>query len=380
MTAPSTEAIGAVSELLSTRLSNALNNVPVPVGRPEAGGAQGRALNLFLYGVSLDPHLRNEPLDRGQPPPLWLVLHYLLTAYDSGGDSDTTAAHRLLGQGMAALHELNFVRPPVTNLPLAKNPEPLKLTFDEAGVDLLSKIMQGSDEKFRVSAALQVRPVLLAVETPPAYAPLVTSVGPPAAPGVVVLPSLGARLAAIEPQRFVAGTAVTLSGSDLAGYDEVLLGEHALPLAAGALQGTASFTLPNAAAVSAGAYPVCVARTLPSGRKVTSNALLGELMPRVTSAALEGALTLLPPGDATAPRHGRFRVGGRQLGGAGASVFATLFRDGAAHGLFEPDAGATQTQLRFTVSDAQALPPGDYRLVVRVNGQQAAQSPVLSWT
>lgn len=378
MTAISTEAIGAVSELLSTRLSTALNNVSVPVGRPEAGGAQGRALNLFLYGVGLDPHLRNEPLDRGQPPPLWLVLHYLLTAFDSGGDSDTAAAHRLLGQGMAALHELNFIRPPVTNLPLAKNPEPLKVTFDEAGVDLLSKVMQGSDEKFRVSAALQVRPVLLAVETPPAYAPLVTIIGPPDDPGIKVSPSMGARLTGIEPQRFVAGTAVTLTGVDLAGYGEALLGEHVLPLSPGALEGTVLFTLPSAAAVPANAYPVCVARTV-SGRKLTSNALLAELMPRVTAAALDGALTLLPPGDAGAPRHGRFRVTGRQLGGAGASVFATLFGGGAAHGLFEPDAGATQTQLRFTVAAGQALPPGDYRLVVRVNGQQAAESPLLPW-
>jgi len=379
MTSPSSEAIGAVSDLLSARLSHALANIPVPLGRPDAGGAQGRALNLFLYRVGFDPHLRNEPLDRGQPPPLWLVLHYLLTAFDTGGDSDTVAAHRLLGQGMAALHELNFIRPPITNLALAKNPEPLKLTFEEADVDLLSKLMQGGDEKFRVSAAVQVRPVLLEVETPPAYAPLVTSVGPPAAPGVVVLPSMGARLAGIEPQRFVAGAAVVLTGFDLAGYDEVLLGDHSMPLSPGPVEGAVSFTLPNAATVSASAYPVCVARTLPSGRKLTSNALLAELMPRVTAVALDGALTVLAPGGAGAPRHGRFRVTGRQLGGAGASVFATLIRDGAAHGLLEPDAGATQTQLRFTVPSAKPLAPGDYRLVVRVNGQQAADSPVLSW-
>ena len=83
MTSPSSEAIGAVSDLLSARLSHALANIPVPLGRPDAGGAQGRALNLFLYRVGFDPHLRNEPLDRGQPPPLWLVLHYLLTAFDT---------------------------------------------------------------------------------------------------------------------------------------------------------------------------------------------------------------------------------------------------------------------------------------------------------
>jgi uncharacterized protein DUF4255 len=378
MAATSSEAIGAVSDLLSARLSSALNNLPVPVGRPHLVGDQ-RALNLFLYNITLDPHLRNEPLDRGQPPPLWLVLHYLLTAFDIHGESDSVAALRLLGQGMAALHELNFVRPPVTNLWLAKNPEPLKITFEEAGADLLSKLMQGEEERFRVSAAVQVRPVMLGIETAPAYAPLVTSVGPPATPGVMVLPSMGARLLSMEPQRFVAGTAVTLTGLDLAGYDEVLLGANSLPASPGTVEGTVSFTVPNAAAISANAYPVCVARTLASGRKLKSNALLAELMPRVSGVALDGALTQLPPPGPNALRHGRFSVSGLQLGGADASALAGLYREGTAQGPFEADAGATTTQMLFTVPAGKALAPGDYQVIVRVNGQQASASPVLSW-
>jgi hypothetical protein len=388
MALPSSEAIGAVSELLRTQLSGALNNLNVLVGRPEASATgQGRTLNLFLYRVAIDPHLRNEPLDAGQMPPLWLVLHYLLTAFDDARDSDTVAAHRLLGQGMAVLHGLNFLRPPNTALALVKNPEPLKLSFDDADVELLSKLMQGSEESYRVSAALQVRPVMLQLERPPAWAPLVRSIGPvvpqpsgpPAPAGISVLPSLGAVLQSLEPARFTAGTGVTIRGTDLAGYTEVQLGATVLPLAPGA-PGTAGFTVPAASALAADAYPLFIARVLPSGRRITSNALLAELLPVVTAAALDGALSTPPGPSAAGLRFGSFVVNGSQLGDAKASVFASLFRDGEAHGLFEPDAGGAATQRRFTVPSAQALPVGSYRVLLRVNGQQAVDAPALAWS
>ncbi len=389
MSGPSGEAIGAVSELLSTRVSAALNNLPVAIGRPDtaAGSGQGRTLNLFLYRIGIDPHLRNEPVDAGQAAPLWVTLHYLLTAFDSARESDSAGAHRLLGQGMAALQELNYLRPPAPNLPLARNPEPLKITFEEADVELLSKLMQGTDERYRVSAALQVRPVMIRLDQPSAQAPLVRSIGPvvpqpdgpPAPTGVLVMPSLGAVLDEVEPARFSAGTPVLLRGTDMQAYDRVFLGTTAFPLAPGPEEGTATFTVPVAQAIAANAHPLYIARTLPSGRQITSNALLAQLQPVVTGAALDGALTVLPPGGPAAPRHGRFVVDGRQLGGSAESVFASLYREGRTHGLFEPEAGGSMTQLRFTVPAARALAPGDYRVVLRVNGQQAVDAPTLAW-
>ena len=378
MATPSSEAIGATSELLRTRLSSALNNVPVSVSRPEAASGGQRSLNLFLYGVAIDPHLRNEPLDRGQVPPLWLSLHYLMTAFDDGGDSDSSGAHRLLGQGMTALQGLNYMRAPQANLALSKNPEPLKLSFDDANVDLLSKLMQGSDEKYRVSIALQVRPVMLELDSTPSYAPLVKTIGPPASPGIVVLPSLGAQLDSIDPERFVAGTTVSLHGTDFAGYDEAILGDTALPLVLGP-EGEASFVVPAAALIAANGYGLFISRTLPSGHKITSNALLAELMPVVGGVALNGVLTVLPPPGPNALRHGSFSVTGTQLGGGGASVFATLFGNGVANGLFSAEPTSTMTQLDFIVPPAAALPPGSYAVVVRVNGQQAIDSPMLAW-
>src|SRR5688572_1681983 len=133
-------AIGAVSELLRGQLIARTAATTVDVGRPEtAAGGSGPKFNLFLYQVAVDGFLRHQPLDEGQQPPLWLVLHYLLTAFDTGSESDSINAHNLLGDGMLALQELNFLYPTV--VALSENPEPLKITLDSADVELLSNIM-----------------------------------------------------------------------------------------------------------------------------------------------------------------------------------------------------------------------------------------------
>lgn len=373
------EAIGAVTDLVRGRISARLNSLNVTVGRPQAaaGGSSGPKLNLFLYRIAMDGHLRNTSLDEGQPPPLWMVLHYLLTAYDTGRESDTVAAHRLLGRGIAALHELNFLRPPVTEPALADNPEPLKITFDEADAELLSKLMQGAEDTYRVSAAFQVRPVLIAPDETPSYAPLVLSVGPPAAPGVTVLPSLGAVLDALEPERFEAGAALALSGTDLAGYTEVWIGDQSFPAAPGP-ERTLTTTVPLATTLAARAYPVCVARVLPSGRRVSSNAVLGHLAPTVTGAAV-GALA--NAGTVAEPLlHGTLTLSGRRLGGPDDAVFVGFYLDGETRLMLEATGTAAQTTLAVTVPAADALPPGQYRIILRVNGEQAANAPQANWT
>jgi len=166
------------------------------------------------------------------------VLKYLLTAFDSGEDSDSATAHELLGRGLSALHELSFLRlDPLVDaqvlLALENNPEPLKLTFDESGVELLSKIMQGSDERYRLSVAFQIRPVMIVPAQLPRGSLLVgidytttprTVIGPDGVQ-ITVLPSLGPRLERVEPERFEVGVTLTIRGDDLMESDlEVVLG------------------------------------------------------------------------------------------------------------------------------------------------------------
>ena len=377
----SQEAIGAVSDLLRSRLAARLNIPNVLVGRPEtaANGANGRKLNLFLYRIGFDAHMRNEPLDRGQEPPLWVVLHYLLTAFDEAKESDSIEAHRLLGRGLAALQEMNVLRPSAAAL--ARNPEALKISFDEADVELLSKLMQGSDESYRISAAFQVRPVMIAPDQPAAYAPLVKTVGPPVAPGatvgtgVEVLPSLGPRLAAIAPERFVAPATITVTGLDLAGVDQLQLGPLTLP-AALSPTGEATATVPAAAALSAGAYPVTVSCLLASGHRLTSNALLAHLLPRLLTAA-PGALS---PVSAADPRlTGPLTLTGERLGGPDDSVFVAFYRNGALALMLEAAGTPAQTALTVAVTAARPLAPGSYLVILRVNGEQADDAPTVSW-
>jgi Pvc16 N-terminal domain len=369
--AASKDAIGEVTDLLRTRIA-ARAMVNVDVGRPESATVNaGPKLNLFLFQLELDPHLKNHPLDEGQVPPLWMVLRYLLTAFDADKESDSVAAHRILGQGLAALQELNYLESSVPAL--SSNPEPLKITFDAADVELLSKIMQGSDESYRISAAFQVRPVLIMPDSSPSYALPVKTVGPPAAPGAFVMPDIGARLSELRPERFEAGAALSLRGEGVNGsIDQVWVGPAAFPVNA-AREGEVRATVPLDTVLSPGSYPVSVSRTLPSGRVLRSDAVIGTLVPTLTGFTL-GALT-----PNAGNLFGDVTLSGRRLGGPDDAIFVAFYRDGVVSLMLEAAGIAAQTSVLAQVDAAHALAPGDYRLILRVNGAQASEVLEVHW-
>ena len=366
------EAIGAVSEALRAQLQ-LRTSLLVSVSRPDVAAEAESApkLNLFLYQIDFDPHLKNHALRSGEPAPLWLVLRYLITAFDAGQDSDSIAAHRLLARGLAGLQEMNVLWPTVPAL--LDNPEPLKLSFDAADVDLLSRLMQGSEEKYRLSAAFQVRPVIIAPDVLPQFAPPVLTVGPPGAPGVAVLPTLGPRLHHVLPARFEAGALIELGGDDInAAVDTVHLGPIDLPVVA-ARAGAVQARLPAVPALSAGEHAIAVSRPLPSGRRLSSNLLAATLLPTVVSATVS---PLVPSG---ANFTGSVTLNGQRLGGPDDAVFVAFYRDGAVVLNLEVAGTAAQTSLLATVDAAQALPAGQYYLIVRVNGAQAVATPEAPW-
>ncbi|BCT67376.1 DUF4255 domain-containing protein [Nitrosospira sp. NRS527] len=371
--AATNEAIGAVSEAVRSQLALRAQML-VTVSRPDIAAASDEEpkLNLFLYQVEFDGHLKNYSLDEGRPAPLWLVLRYLLTAYDQTHDSDSVAAHRLLARGLANLQEINFLSPTVPAL--ADNPEPLKISFESADVELLSKLMQGSDEKYRISVAFQVRPVLIAPDVAPEYAPAVLTVGPPAVEGVTVLPTLGPQLKQVTPSQFEVSTTLELSGDDInTAIDSVLLGSLVLPVTA-ARDGAVQTQIPAIPALSAGHHVIAVARTLPSGRLMSSNPLLATLRPTLTGASV-GALTPNGPN-----LFGDITLTGQRLGGPDDTIFVAFYRDGAVALNLEVTGIAAQTSLTASVDNAHALPPGTYYLILRVNGAQATHTPQIAWT
>ncbi len=380
-------AIGAVTRLVRDHLIR--RGFEVSVGKPEDAAASNTnaKLNLFLYETLFDPQLRNVELRRGEPPPLWLVLKYLLTAFDDGEDSDSADAHELLGRGIAALQELYLLRlvPPVipsVQAALQDNPEALKLTFDEANTELLSKIMQGTDERYRLSAAFQVRPVLIMPAVPSNSSLLVgidystvpqTVIGPDGV-SIDVIPSMGPTLDRIVPAAFEAGASVELFGDDLQGDQiEAVLGDQVLTIVEQradrllvTIEGTPPAPIASGTTLSAGEHALTVRRRLSPTRVRTGGLQLAKLLPTVTGAALVGA-DLQVTG---------VLLGRGPLQADTDDVVVALFRDGATQRLFDV-VGDTSTQGLLIVPGVAAagLPGGEYLVIVKVNNQQARFSP-----
>jgi len=379
----SQRAIGGVTRLLQDHLMRRGFNVSI--GKPEAAGATDTMakLNLFLYEAEPDGHLRNVQLDPERPPPLWLVLKYLLTAFDNGELSDSAAAHELLGRGMAVLHGLNFLAldaavDAAVRLALENSPEPLKLSFEAAPADAMSRLMQGNEERYRLSVALQVRPVMLLPDEPPRFSQLVGidyTQAPPAVVGragvrLAALPSLGPRLSRVEPETFEPGQRIHLHGEDLhlgslgctlGGTELRVLAQRTDRLVAEVESPLPGAPLAAGRALAAGEHALAVRQALPGGRSRSSNLLLGRLCPVVTAATLDGAGTLA--------------IDGLLLGRDSDDVLVVLLRDGAVAHLFDtPATGPDQTGLTVPGA-AAAVPAGLYTVLVRVNGQQARLGP-----
>ena len=381
-------ALGKVTSLLVDRLGPKTGlNISVGSPEPSANGTSGARLNLFLYEALFDPSLKNIPLDEGQSPPLWLVLKYLITAFDDDGNSDSIEAQEYLGQGIRALQDLNFlslaspIDPDVLSA-LNDNPEPLKVTFDETNSDLLSRLMQGSEEKYRFSLGFQVRPVMIAPSQPPSYSLLVGvdyTATPPDLIGdegikIPVIPSMGAFISDVSPLKFEVNSTIKIFGNDLnlSGLS-VLLGSAELAVISqkpNELQCVVNGTISGGGSISAGSHPICVVQTLPTGRKRTSNLLVANLLPRVDSATF----ALDPAPDV----FGSVQLSGSLLGRASDDIFLALSRDGKVVKMFDQiTTTPTQQLLTLIINESDVVPSGEYRIILRVNGQQAKNSPVI---
>jgi hypothetical protein len=103
---------------------------------------------------------------------------------------------------------------------------------------------------------------------------------------------------------------------------------------------------------------------------------VGGLLPRLDTAVPSGVVP--SPADATRV-VGDIDLTGILLGTPTDDVFVGLYRAGRVVRAFDtfvyPPGPMTQTQMRLQITEATAVLPGPYRVILRVNGQQALNSP-----
>lgn len=191
----------ALARLLTDRLATA--STVITCGLPK-GEAQGDVpqVNLFLYHVRENPHLRNQSDPRrdvpGQygAPPLALELSYLVTAYgrrnaqiDAAlalGDSQTELeSQQLLADVMRVLHEVpqltsrtQLTRSSgwVLDAELRREWEAVRITPRSLDLDELSKLWTAFKADFQRSVAYQVSILRLESPRPPSVAvPVLTT-------------------------------------------------------------------------------------------------------------------------------------------------------------------------------------------------------------
>lgn len=398
-------AIGKVTKLLVKRLGSK-TGLKVAEGRPEPPGNGGsdHQLNIFLYEVLFDPGLRNVCVFKGHPDPLWLVLKYLATAFDDTGNSDTIEAHEYLGIAIRALQELNPL--PLTApidgdilKALGDNPEPLKISFDETPSDLLSKLMQGTDEKYRFSVGFQVRPVMIAAPEPPSFS-LLVGVDYRKTPNEIigekgiqipVLPSMGPRITELSDAAVEAGDSLTIHGNDLnlSGLS-VQMGPVVLPLEEqhpNRIRCTVSDSALIAGTASAGSHPVTVVQSLPGNRERTSNILVVDLLPTLMSAEPDpGSFSTVSSPGSPVRIYGNIDLTGRLLASEKDDIFVGLYRNGKTvvvadeefdFSVVQPSPPPTppHSRIRLIMKEKDAIEPGMYRVILQVNGEQAKNSP-----
>jgi hypothetical protein len=194
---------------------------------------------------------------------------------------------------------------------------------------------------------------------------------------------MGATLSEILPRGFEVGDEVTLRGTDLHLSNlSVSLGTVELPVVMqrpDELRFKVDPVIIAASGISAGSYPVKVVQTLTgTGKKRKSNALIGNLVPTLNTAVVVGAVTVNggPPRTALAT----IDLTGVLVGEDSDDTIAALYRDGAVVKMFDeftlpPGPPPAQTARRLTMAAGDAVPAGDYKIILIVNGQQAPLSP-----
>lgn len=219
-------AIGRVSESLRNLLIGEMQltpSVPVTVLAPDESGGD-RRINLFLYRVLENPHLKNQEwqvkttdTSQLQPPPLSLNLYYLLTPYASNdAELGNATQHEILGDAMRVFYEYAIVPDTYLAGDLDQAREQIKIMQNGLDMEELSQVWGTFSEPFRLSVLYEVSVVQLdtSTESERALPERVRTIGTPR----LEQPYRPPAVEAMEPAQGAAGTTVTFTGRNLEGW------------------------------------------------------------------------------------------------------------------------------------------------------------------
>jgi hypothetical protein len=164
-------AIGMVSASLRNLLAGEMRLDPpvdISILAPDETGSS-RRINLFLYRLAENPFLKNEDWmvrpgapDVLVPPPLSLVLYYLVTPYAPNDPQDgNAAAHQILGEAMRVFYENPVVPPRYLDPGLADATERLQIANQSLDPEELGRIWTTFTHPFRLSVLYEVSTVQL---------------------------------------------------------------------------------------------------------------------------------------------------------------------------------------------------------------------------
>lgn len=148
---------------------------PARIADKSAPGAAEALLSLYLYQVTPNPHLNNQPLIPAGPgqqhhPPLTLDLHYLLTPLLTAPEDNLV----VLGRAMQMLEANPVVRANFLDSRLRPKRPEARLTINPVTLEELTRIWNAFNQPYRLSVCYQVRGIAVDSARQPEKGPPVT--------------------------------------------------------------------------------------------------------------------------------------------------------------------------------------------------------------
>jgi hypothetical protein len=418
----STPDLSDITQVLKGLLQTAINNstlqassIQISCNSPDtARSIDGYChLTLYLLHVGRDPFWRNSPVNGPRPQlnsaqPLSLNLSYLLTAWC---DTDFTSEQRAMSIALQAIHSQPIVTQAVIQQDTLSQWLPdgeFTISIEADTIDEMSRLWQAFTVPIRLSALIRVGVVFIApiVPTPiPVLPPTTANLSLSPVPTATTMPLLFAGhgqsfqpvLASADPAQVVgtSGPLIAVGGStlvvagnglDLPSATDVFLsvpgtatewlvttwrqgaiqpGRLGLIFPAAYADPTTYLPAPPAATPLPGLYNLTVGSNVPAVSR--SNAIPLTIAPRVDFVA-------------NPPQLSPDNTGLYSIAGAGFVSTATIVALGTLplnkSAALVPVAGeftvdATGTSITFKLPNPQP-PPGDYPVLIQVNGIAAA--------